>query len=378
VPAPGEAKLVKATADGERAGESPSEHVAAAALSSEEGKKEQGDATVEPALERSPSTGSPATAGDEHVEEERVDGEPSSSGGEARERESASLPSDPTDDRAEEADDEEDDAAEESTAVVDPTPELLRALSAADEEDEEDDEDEEEPTALRSVSEDLLAASAFDEEPSPPAEPSVDESSGPPTASPAGADGHMGSTARRPPVWAWAAAALGFLALLGGGWLAFSGDESGSDPSSEVPGAAAEPPSPPEPAPAPVVAEPDPEPSEPPEPEGTVDEPPPETALVTLTLSGVPAGATVVIDGDTVEGTTVELEPAPRERHVEVRLADHETWSATVAGDEDAQLEVELQPLPPPEPVARPEAAARPRPHPHPRRRPTVVTDPGF
>ncbi|MCZ7687192.1 MAG: PEGA domain-containing protein [Sandaracinaceae bacterium] len=61
-----------------------------------------------------------------------------------------------------------------------------------------------------------------------------------------------------------------------------------------------------------------------------------------LTLTGVPDGARVTVDGEDVSGSRVELAPSDAQRTIEVRLDGHRTWRRTVTGDASHELAVAL------------------------------------
>lgn len=224
-----------------------------------------------------------------------------------------------------------------------------------------------------------------------------------------------------PPPWVWAAVGVGLAAAIVVGVVVVS---SGDDPGEET--ALAEPPPTDEAAADPVEA-PDegpadltaaaalPSPTEASDPEPSpADEAPveePAAPQVTLTLTGVPAGATVTVDGEAVEGTEIALASSEAARTIAVRLDGHEDWSRSVPGDSSADVRVELveiaeaeEPPPPPRASprrpsrteragaqrsrerarperARPQRARTPPPRRTGRRpgsRPTAVSDPGF
>ncbi len=165
-----------------------------------------------------------------------------------------------------------------------------------------------------------------------------------------------GRASSGPPMWAWAAGGLAVAAVLVIAIVATSGEEepilepvAQQEPTVE--------------APAPRDETPLPDPLETsdtareavPQPQAAADAGTTpaveETAVaqeetpqqVVLTLRGVPEGASVRLDGRTMEGTTFELEPRQRRRSVEVRLEGHRTWREAVAGDSSAELDVELE-----------------------------------
>lgn len=90
----------------------------------------------------------------------------------------------------------------------------------------------------------------------------------------------------------------------------------------------------------------------------------PVAEQITLTLTGVPAGATVTVDGEAVEGTEIALAPSDAARTIAVRLAGHEDWSRSVPGDSSADVRVDLVEIaaaedPPREPRAARRRASR-------------------
>lgn len=181
-----------------------------------------------------------------------------------------------------------------------------------------------------------------------------------------------------PPPWVWAAVGVSLAAaIVIGGVVVSSGDEPGEET------ALAEPPSTDEavadaveqaeePAedvtataalaspgdPTPSDSEPAPEVAAPVEP-AAVEEPALEQ--ITLTLTGVPAGATVTVDGAAVEGTEIALAPTDAARTIAVRLAGHEDWSRSVPGDSSADVRVDLVELAAAEEAPREPRAARRR-----------------
>jgi hypothetical protein len=84
-------------------------------------------------------------------------------------------------------------------------------------------------------------------------------------------------------------------------------------------------------------------------------------AQIVLTLTGVPEGATVTLDGEQVAGTEIALAPSDAERTLEVRLEGHETWTRTVRGDVSAEIQVELRAEREERPRARSRRAQRAR-----------------
>ncbi len=81
----------------------------------------------------------------------------------------------------------------------------------------------------------------------------------------------------------------------------------------------------------------------------------------TLSLTSVPSGASIVIDGKpTGKVTPAELPIERGDHQVELLLAGHETNRASVSARIGArhELEVVLEPLPPPPPVAPPPSTA--------------------
>lgn len=67
-------------------------------------------------------------------------------------------------------------------------------------------------------------------------------------------------------------------------------------------------------------------------------------AVVHITLSGVPEGATIRLDGTPVEGTSLELPPDGRERVLAVSADGYRSWRHRFVPREDAALEVEMSP----------------------------------
>lgn len=91
--------------------------------------------------------------------------------------------------------------------------------------------------------------------------------------------------------------------------------------------------------------------------EASADEAPPTP--VVLTLTGLPEGAQITVDGETVSGSRIELSPSDADRTIEVRQDGHQPWTRTVAGDSSHQLAVALTPEPEAEPEPEPEPEPR-------------------
>ncbi len=105
-----------------------------------------------------------------------------------------------------------------------------------------------------------------------------------------------------------------------------------------------------------------------------VEELPPAPVMQTLTLTGVPEGARVLLDGEAHEGTSFEFELDDASHEIEVSLAGHRTWSVEhrAAAGAETSYHVELTPVPAAPSQMRPTGM---------RRRPSMrnlFRDPGF
>jgi serine/threonine protein kinase len=88
---------------------------------------------------------------------------------------------------------------------------------------------------------------------------------------------------------------------------------------------------------------------------------PPRDGVVTISLRGVPEGATVFLDGDRVDGTVLRVARSSAPREIRVELAGRAPWTKTVAPDRNREVAVELAARSGPAPTPR-ALAARPPP----------------
>lgn len=168
------------------------------------------------------------------------------------------------------------------------------------------------------------------------------------------------------PTWVWAVVGVAAAAALVVTAVAMMGEETLEETAhaqNEARAEVAEAPSVlPEPAQAEEVDEAEPQ-DELPEPVAPIEEPALEP--VTLTLTGVPEGATITLDGEPVSGTELELTPSEAERALAVQLTGHEEFRQSVPGDRSVEVAVQLRATPavePPRPRARPSRARAERP----------------
>ncbi|MFK7992129.1 MAG: hypothetical protein AB8I08_39285, partial [Sandaracinaceae bacterium] len=137
------------------------------------------------------------------------------------------------------------------------------------------------------------------------------------------------------PPWMWigVGAAVAAAAVVGLVWFASGDSNEASSSTAEVAEIAAEP----EPEPE-EVATPELPPEEPdPEPEPVAEEP---LAPLTMTLSGLPEGAAVTVDGEPLSGVEVVITEGPRD--VAVTMEGFEPWAQTLDRDSPETLEIEL------------------------------------
>jgi serine/threonine-protein kinase len=80
---------------------------------------------------------------------------------------------------------------------------------------------------------------------------------------------------------------------------------------------------------------------------GRADERAGEPATVTITLEGVPDGATVTVDGRPVAGPAFDLRSSGEERTIEVVAEGRAPWQARIVPDRDRRVEVALEPARP-------------------------------
>ena len=260
--------------------------------------------------------------------------------------------------------------------------------------DEDGDGDSDAKPAVRPPS---LPPGAFespeDKQPKFPSKREVDDSDFPPAVpdlgEPSAAEDEPAAAALPSasiPPYVYAVAALVGLGLLVGiAALALGGDDEPEEP---VPSVADDP----APAPTDTIVE---LPDAGPEPEiadaGAPE--PEEPTTFTISLSGVPEGAQVLVNGEAIEGTDVVLDAPPRGAEIEVRREGSQTWTHTVGLEPPESLEVTLEPVPPPPPATTSTTGGRRGGRSSTRRsgrssarrgtrrgrsNPGIVTDPGF
>ncbi len=82
-------------------------------------------------------------------------------------------------------------------------------------------------------------------------------------------------------------------------------------------------------------------------------EPEAEEPSITVTLTGVPAGASITVDGEAVEGSEITLPRSDGEHALQVTLDGHLPWTRSVVGDASTEIAVELEPEPQPRRATR-------------------------